>query len=65
MKNAKKADFEYKKTLERFPFGTGKKTHTFHLEVRLILRRCVYYFEFPNAIRPLSDDRIPIFLSYK
>ena len=33
MKNAKKADFEYKKPLECFPFGTGKDKRTFfHLE---------------------------------
>ena len=66
MKNAKKADYEYKKAQECFPFGTGKiKRTVFHLKVRLLLRRCVYFFKFPNAIRPLSDDRIPIFLSYK
>lgn len=29
MKNAKKADFEYKKALECFPFATGKKNAHF------------------------------------
>lgn len=32
MKNAKKADFEYKKALECFPFGTGKKRTLFTLK---------------------------------
>ena len=48
MKNAKKADYEYKKAQECFPFGTGKiKRTVFHPKVRLLLRRCVYFFKYP------------------